>query len=461
MTTRRLFFFERFLMAGGRRPWNVFLVARLPGAVEPGALVGALSALQAHHPMLRVTVVPHRRHPHFTQPVPLPPIPLRVVSRAGDADWFAVVQEELERPFATGTDLLVRAVWVRSPACGELVLVADHCICDGRSMLLLMRELVEELVAERGGGGVPAAAVPCRPPQPTIDTIHDLFPPGIGRGAAHRPDRPSGPGLLRHAAALGWILRAAASVGRRVRPSPAVSPPYVLRWELPAPATAALSARCRTERVTAYTALAAAFLRAVRVVRPRHSRNRLLCPVDVRTEVPGLGPNTLFGYPATIALSLASRLNRDVWAQTRSMRRDLLDRKARLDPRRTLLTGERLHGLLDWFVALQLHGRPRNDLMYSHLGDAALPRPAAGSGQAEMLGFLSSMPWRGTPAIFSSRDGGVMRFFLVACEDTLPREEAGRIRDLAMADILTRIAGPPGDRPGPPAALRSVLRCRP
>lgn len=438
--SRGLFFFERFLLVGGRRPWNVILVARLRGVIDPRVLADALAGLQAHHPMLCVGIVQRGRQPHFEQPQPLPPIPLRIVERAGDDDWFEAVGAELERPFDVGRGPLARAVWIGSPAVSELVLVADHCICDGRSMLLLMRELVEGLGAARRA----------RATQPAIGTIHDLFP-----GSASGTDRV---GLLRHMASLGWVMRTTAPLVQWLRRARAVGPSYVLRWELDAPTSAALSTRCRAEQATAYAALATAFLRAVRAVRPRQSRNRLLCPVDIRTQVPGIGPDTLFAFPETIGLSVETRLDCAFWSQARALRRDLLARRERLDPRRTLLLGERLHGLSDWFVTLQLHGRARNDLMFSHVGEASVASGGGGPTVEAVLGFLSSMPWRGTTAIFSLRDAGVMRFFLVAREETLPRAEAGRIRDDAMARIAAEVASLVAPAP---AIRRAASRRRP
>ena len=194
--------------------------------------------------------------------------------------------------------------------------------------------------------------------------------------------------------------------------------------------------------MTPYAALATAFLRAMRTIRPKRARNRLLCPVDVRAQVPGLGPDTLFGYPETVRLSVERGLDDDFWSQARALRRDLTAGRARLDPERTLLGAERLHGLSDWFVTLQLHGRARNDMMFSHLGEATLPQRPDAPADA-VLAFLSSMPWRGGTAIFSLRDRGAMRFCLVSREETLSRADAERLRVAATARIAAALGPVP------------------
>ncbi len=415
---RGLFFFERFLLVGGRLPWNVIMALGVGGPVAEDAMRAGLDALQADHPMLGVGVVQRGRRPHFDTGAP--PIALRIVPRASAEDWFEAVRAELEHPFDRLQGPLLRAVWLRGPDANELLLVADHCICDGRSMLLLARELLGALHGPRL----------VRPGRPPIGCINDLFPQLPGAAVRRL-------GMVARAGAIGWLLRGAGDVRRMLRHLGGTrlsTPNYVLRWEAGELLCARLMNRCRMEEVTPYAALATAFLRAMRTVRPKRARNRLLCPVDVRAQVPGLGPDTLFGYPETVRLSVERGLDGDFWAQARALRRDLTAGRARLDPERTLLGAERLHGLSDWFVTMQLHGRARNDLMFSHLGDATLPQRPDAPADA-VLAFLSSMPWRGGTAIFSLRDRGAMRFCLVSREETLSRADAERLRVAATARI--------------------------
>lgn len=412
---RPLFFHERFLRAGGRRAWNVFLVARLRRDVHAPALRDALAEMQAHHPMLGVLVTPGRR-PRFEAPSPPPPIPVRFVERSGEDRWLDEVALELDLPFPTGMGPLMRVVCVTSADASELVLIADHCICDGRSMLVLMRELIEGLRDRR-----------CtRDPQNGAATVQDLFP---GRSSCPL-------GSLRHIAHMGWIARKATAARERLRPERPAPAPYMLRWEIPAAASLMLSERAKVQGVTPYTALATSFLRAIRFIRPQTWRNRLLCPVDARPGIPGIGPGTLFGYPHTVPLSLRQSEDGDFWRQARALHADLIRAKARLDPQQALLTFERLHGLADWFVAMQLHGRPRNDLMFSYLGDAEGARPPDSPDVEAIPAFLSSMPWRGTTAVFCLRDRGTLRFLLVARPDVLPLLDAERIRDATIAAVI-------------------------
>jgi len=398
------------------------LATRLSGTVDAASLVAALVRLQARHPMLCVGIVQKGKRPHFVTPDPVPPVGLRIIDRIDDEDWFDAVRHEIDLPFDNAHGPLLRVVWIRSQTVSELVLVGYHCICDGKSMLLLTRELIGEL------GDIRQEFAPVRPAPRRIATIHELFTEDRRLSRRWRS-------LLSHASAAKWLLHAATGLARR-GPATVVSPSYVIRWTLATSTCEALRARCRDEKVTLYAVLATAFLRAVREVRPAQARNCLLCPVDVRPMLPAIEADMLFGYPDTVHLSVDRALDEGFWHQARKLKRDLTARRARLDPRRTLLTAEWLHALSDWFIDLQLHGKARNDLMFSHVGEAVVPPGAS------VLGFLSSMPWRGTTAVFSLLDQGCMRFFLVARETSLPLADAERIRACAMSLLDTELAVP-------------------
>lgn len=422
-TSRELFFFERFLRAGGYRPWNVLLIARVCGTIDESALHQALAGLQSHHPILAAHIVDCARAPRFETLEPIQPIALRIVDRTGPDDWFIETLLELERRFDSASGPLLRAVWVRSEATSELILIADHCITDGRSLLMLMRELVDRLDPAR----------PRRPALRQIGSVAQLFadPPSratISRQPVFSLNRLAQP--MRLASAIGRVLR---------RPAP-ISPSYVLRWELAAPVGDVLRQRARDESATSYSALATAFSRAIRAVRPTQSHNRLLCPVDVRSWMPGLEPGALSAFPDTMRLSLDRRLDDAFWSQARVLRHGMIAARARLHPQRKLVGAERMHALSDWFITLQLHGRARNDFMFSHLGATDFPEGPGRLQVDSVLGFLSSMPWRRTPAIFSAQERGTIRFFLVAREEALPRVQAEQVRDRAMATIAAALA---------------------
>ena len=82
-----------------------------------------------------------------------------------------------------------------------------------------------------------------------------------------------------------------------------------------------------------------------------------------------------------------------------------------------------------------MQGPPTNDLAFSHLGNADIASDP--DRPAEALALLASMPWSGATAITSLASGGRLRFCLISRETVLPRVDAERLRDHAMAQIAS------------------------
>ena len=414
---RDLFVYERFMLAGGH-PWNVMLAARLRGGFDAGSVRAALDGLQRRHPVLQAGIVEERGRHRFACISPAPPIPVRQVERSGEADWFREMAEELDRPLPVERGPMLRLVWLRSDAVSELVLVAHHAICDGRSVLVLLRELIARL---RGPDGEPS-------PARGFSTIAELFGQDPVGGRASRL------GLRLYAALGGLVLRAMA-LRARLHGGPGPTPCYVLQWDMDEAVTEALRVRARRAAISSYAALATAFLRAIHAVQPRETLNRLMCPVDIRPAFAIDTSELLFASPPSVRLSIDRKLDGDFWAQARQLGNDLRARRARLRPDRSLLAAEHLHGLVEQVTNAHLHDRKRNDLSFTHLGELDLPDQKERFGLEAFLALLASMPSPDTAAIQAVRSAGRIRFCLLAREAVLPRADAERLRDLAMAII--------------------------
>ncbi len=402
---RNLFAYERLMLAGGL-PYTVLFAARIGGPIEAHALGDALDWLQRRHPALRAAVAGPRLRPRFVMPAR--PIGMRVVVRTGADDWRHALIEEFDQALPRDTGPLARLVWVRGEEASELILVADHVVCDGQSVLILMRELMGRLLR-------PDAA---RPEPPRFGSIDDLF----GRV----PLRVS---LAERAAAAAGspFLWSRSALTRRRRTPPA--PSYVVQWELDRTVARALDERTRAEKVSIYAALATAFLRAVLAVRPA-AFNKLICPVDPRPFFSFRGADSLFSTPSHVKLSLDRTLDGQFWSQARRLGADLLAGYVRLRPDRMARIGELLHALIDGAVNAALHGPRTNDLTLSHLGNAALPSEPA--RPAEALATLGSSPWSDATAVMSLAAGDLLSFCLVSRESVLAHADALRLRDHAM-----------------------------
>ena len=402
---RPLFAYERLMLAGGR-PYTVMLAARVHTQINQLQIEAALSWLQQRHPALRSAIVREAARDHFVLLDPAPPVPIDVRPQTGD-DWFDTMCQQLDRPLPRATGPLARLVWRRSDAFSELILVVDHVICDGRSVAILMRELLGRI------------ARPEHDPVPPAEfhTLNELFGP-VSRAVR----------LSEHA--LATVLRPILWARKwRARSSPAKEASYVLHWEMDAVASASLTARAQVERVTPYAALATAFLRAITAARPQTALNRLASPIDLRPFFAVRSANMLFPTPGHVALSLP-RGEPDFWPQARHLASKLLRTYVRTRPDRMARLIERLASHVDGLVDQALSGRPGNDLALSHLGEVDLSTP---SQDAEALAQLASLPWSEASAVMSLTAAGRLRFCLISRPGVLPRAEAEQIRDHAMA----------------------------
>ncbi len=358
-------------------------------------------------------------------PSSLPAIGVRTVERSADDDWRREFDHELDRPLMRDSGPLARLVWVRAGNRSDLILVVDHVICDGQSVLILMRELIGRL---SGHDEVPRAP-------PGFGTLDELFGPPRRRAAVG----------MRAIAALGApVLWAKGARTRRHRGS-ALPPSYVMHRVVDEACADRLAERTRSEKVTIYAALATAVLVAYRAMHPSGSFNRMICPVDPRPFFAIRSSNLLFSTPSHVALSLPKGLDEQFWEQARRLGADLLAGYVGLRPDRTARLGERLHPLIDGAVTRALHGPRTNDLTLSHLGDAWLP--SGPDGAAEALATVGSSPWADATAIMSLASGGRLRLCLVSREGVLPRDDAERLWSRAM-DVLARALGGAGMNAG-------------
>ena len=129
----RLWFLDQ--LSPGRRDYLVPLVVSLPGAVDTAALRVALRGLAERHEILRTRYVAERGEPQ------------QVVDAPQDVDLDAYGQslaDTVTTASRRGFDLASGPVWRAALAEGsDLVLVLHHIVCDGPSLPILRRDLLE------------------------------------------------------------------------------------------------------------------------------------------------------------------------------------------------------------------------------------------------------------------------------------------------------------------------------
>jgi hypothetical protein len=322
-------------------PLNVIARVHVAGAWAPQDVAWAGARLADEHPLLRVAVAaePDGSRPRFVAARD-PRIPIRTVhcDKPAADRWEREVNDvELvtsldwcEGPMARIVDVARDAAGAE-PESHDLILTVSHVIADASAALELLRRLVE-LAAGRAAATGTAAGADTAPP--TLRPREPLPPP-----EALLPKRING--LPRAAHLVAWLvadwITAALARPRRLAPTVPLPPDQrrtqLIRRELDATQLDKVIARCRREKVTVHSALAAAMALAVsdsvadagRAGRRRRTAIVTIgSPVDFRAElVPPVGRQDAGAYVAAVPLYVPAGPAVDLWAAARSAFRDL------------------------------------------------------------------------------------------------------------------------------------------
>ncbi|MFD0969298.1 amino acid adenylation domain-containing protein, partial [Plantactinospora endophytica] len=142
---------------GGAAAYNVPLVVRLDGAVDPAALEAALLDVVQRHESLRTTFV--ERDGVVAQVVVPARLPMSVLRVAGDP--MAEVAEAARHRFDLATEPPIRARLFRSDVHGDVLLILVHHIAaDGWSLDPLAADLSTAYQARLGGSAPSWAPLP-------------------------------------------------------------------------------------------------------------------------------------------------------------------------------------------------------------------------------------------------------------------------------------------------------------
>ncbi len=147
--------------------YNVLMVAWIKGQVSETALRTAIQKIQQRHPLLGVHIEFDDNHQAWFTSRNTLDIPLKVYPRTSDKTWLDACYEENKIPFQLDTGPLLRVIWVKDSSVSELILLGQHAICDGTSLVFLMRDLLTYL-------GDPTIKVEVLDDLPTIDKAVNL-----------------------------------------------------------------------------------------------------------------------------------------------------------------------------------------------------------------------------------------------------------------------------------------------
>jgi hypothetical protein len=289
---------ERALFIASRlSPLNLVVLVRIDGPAVVGVLADSLTALQRRHPLLcaRITGPPARPRFAVAQPE-TGPVPLRLV-RAAEADQaraeepdccLTVVEAEMNTPFEPTVAPLARLTCVSGPGqVTSLVLTLHHAIADGVSAANLVHELLDWCRGRLAGEAEPPPADTPLPP-----ALTDLVPVSVRARALMFAARET-------LDEFGYRL--VSRTGRR--PVPARGLAVTRAADLNSEDTRILVDRCRRQRLTMTSVLAAGLLWQASAVlySGRPTPMRAVIWVDLRPDLnPPPSPEALGCYISMI-----------------------------------------------------------------------------------------------------------------------------------------------------------------
>ena len=316
-------------------PFNVVLVGRVKGNVDPQEVKTALERLRSRHPLLaaRVQIEDDGTGTFLGRGVPR--IQVHVESRENEDSWLARVQEEFRTSFPIEIGPLVRCTLMHTETACDIILCGHHTICDGMSLGYLLRDLLFCLA------------------EPTKELVSPVFPPPIDRSTVAMP--PSTNALQRFIIRLinkRWKSRGIRFSGSDIRRMHEEfwqrnTEIQLLAWTLDVKETTDLIERSRAEKVTVNSALWTAFLAAQYEVQVDRKRYRQRSALAVNTRDKLLVPaGEAFGfYASSLTVKLPYSTRQPFWDNAREAHSRITKAIAKTNLFR-MLSSEHIHPTL-------------------------------------------------------------------------------------------------------------------
>ena len=412
---RKLFFLERMIYGNGNTAFNAVVPVKIRGTFPPENLIYALGRIQDKHPFLKAFVaVDQKRAPWFIVSENELPIPVRMVPRVTDQDWATEVTREWETVFNMEKGPLMRVVWIRGEECSELILVMHHCVCDGRSAMSILEDLL--LLLDNRDAAI-GQEVP-------ILSISDIVPPEVLRDTRNvlkaKLDGTVTSMLL-------WLMPLKKTPVERKRD-------YMINWKLDQKLSDHLLKISKVSGATINTLLCKTVLSAFKKIRQNEFHNKIGCPVDIRKYMPQIKEENLFAFVTRVMLSANDQL--DFISDAKRMQEDVAQKTAVLDPYKMIMKMEESHAALGNFINFLRYSKPDKDCLFSNLGRINI-RHQYRDFEVETIYSPSAIgPFGQTTGFVASTFRGQMDFTFIGSEGFLPYEEA-----LAIKDQIEEIIG--------------------
>lgn len=402
---------------------NIVYVATLAGSFEPDRLRLALLWVQRKHPAMRVLIREERDGLYYEEDC-APQIPLRIVSRMTESDYRRECQIELTTPLARDQPQL-RVVWLRSEKESDIVFTTSHRICDGMSMLTVVRETLRLLYLDEEL--IPYEAITTR------DMIGD-----------YQPQQRWKPKLTAHL--LNGLLRMIPLSRREPE-----NREYSLEWRLDPGLTKTLKQRCQAEGVSIHAALVAVLDRALfAVLGEKKTPAWIECPMDARRDrLANLKSDMLFFGGGSFSIPTGLQLEEEFWTRARAINevirkkieKEMLDIPGRYYFNELLrpLPSGRIQSIIRIADRLKINGS-WNRFALSNLGNIVIGDDQAPIRLKDLRIYIHSFNFR-LLGLVAYALNGEMRLYYVGDEKCFSRHQAHALKQAFTTLIEQQVLG--------------------
>jgi hypothetical protein len=398
---------------------NVVCFVSLEGRFTYDQLRGALARVQRKHPALRALIRAEADGLYY-EDHPSVEIPLRIA----EGDYWAECETELMTDFDYDNPQL-RVVWLRRAGGGDLVFATSHRICDGMSILIVVREVLTAIHSDEGL--IPYQAI----------TVSDII-------GGYRPANPWKSKLLLS------LLNGALALLPRLGPAPS-NMEHFLEWKASQDLSDSVRERSKAEGVSVHAALLAALNCALWAVFRDRTPKWISSQIDPRRgRFSALKRDMLFFGGGSFKTATAPVAPEEFWARARAIQEDmprLVDQEIAKIPARFHFF-ESLRPLSDgqWRCIMRLSemlkGRGRmSTFTLSNLGNVDLLPDAAPLRVKDMRLYVHSFKTKALGLVPYTLNGE-MRFYCVSHEDCMTRDEMAALQEEFMTALETHATQP-------------------
>lgn len=417
---------------------NITYVIGVEGGITLERLRWALAQVQRKHPALRMLVSEQGDDIYYEMDA-AGEIPLRILEKASESDVRREYLREVETVFRHDQPQL-RVVWLRSGSDDNTLLVSTtHRICDGMSVLTIVRELLRGLYSDE-------ALIPYEPIT-TQDIIGDYTDKDLWKRKLF-------------ARVINFFFRLLPSTRK-----PLNNKEVYLDWQTSEAFSEALKQRCKAENVSMHATLLMTLSEALQSKLGKRVPDWIESPMDARRgRLSALKSDMLFFGGGSFKVRVKQEGDGDFWSRAREMNQDIrvkIDQDIADIPKKYQFcemirppSDAKMRSIVRLGDAVSRNGN-WNLFSFSNLGNVKLVDDSAPFRVTNLQIYVHSFSVRILGLIAYALHGR-LQFKYIGDDKCLSHEQALELKAEFMSLLEKRVGYTPESMPQPAAEVRAL-----